>query len=161
LTKKATCDILKTIKEYGFDRPYRNMQKRSKKVKRYSRLLTALIAVLIVAVVLIACGKEDELPSYVESDTTNSETVDATPESTEAQAPSGKDTVDFGDLGVVTTDSETEPADADPQTSESVSETETSTEEGGLQEGGMIDDSGEHFGEIMTGTPGPSISNRT
>lgn len=129
-------------------------------MKRYSRLLTALIAVLIVAVVLIACGKEDELPSYVESDTTDSGTADVTPESTGTQAPSGQDNIDWGNIGV-TTDSETNPTDADPQTSESVSETETSTEEGGLLEGDMVDDSGEHFGEIMTGKPGPSIVGRT
>ncbi len=124
-------------------------------MKKYSRFFWILTALLVVAVLMIACGKEDPLPENPNTETSESQgTQGANGDSnTLSSTPTTQEELDWDSL-VEPDDSTGEPEDADPEPSESTSDSESDTAKGGLIEGGIVDDSGEHFGEILTGTPG-------
>ena len=129
-------------------------------MKNYSRLMLVLVLLLAFAVIMIACGKEEPPVEFLGGNS------DAQESGSETKSPaaqtSGNDNIDFGDM-VGNTESNTDPVDADPDQTggESATDTETDTEKNGvINVGGVMDDGGKNFGEVMTGTPVTSFADR-
>ena len=131
-------------------------------MKKYSKFFWIVTLVLVVAVLMIACGKEEPLPTFIGDGTSEtqggqSDTTSNTTETTPV-TPTPQETISWDDL-TGTSDSVSEPEDADPEVS-ATTDSESDTERGGLIAGGMVDDSGEIFGELITGVPVGTMPHR-